>query len=92
MEKLFKQLRGKRVFLETPKVPDASKVILSEKDQMEYVEKEKLKMNRFRVYAVGSDVSDGIEEGDEVCVDMQALQTRATVQRLTDDVSVIVLF
>ena len=86
MKKPFKKLFGNRVFLEIPEVPK-SKIIISEASQKEWIEEQKMTLNKFTVYAVG-DVVTTIKEGDVVAVDFNALE-RSKVLRLTKDVQVI---
>ena len=84
--KPFKKLFGNRVYLEIPKIPE-SNIVLSEEAQKNWVEQQKLALNRFKVYAVGDTVTS-IQEGDEVAVDMPALQ-RTIVVKLTNEIEVI---
>ena len=84
--KPFKKLFGNRVYLEIPKVPESS-VILSEEAQKNWIEQQKLALNRFKVYAVGDGVTT-IKEGDEVAVDMLSLQRNAPL-RLNKELEVL---
>jgi len=86
MKKPFEELFGNRVFLEIPKIPE-SNILLSDEAQRVWIEEQKLSLNKFKVYAVGDDVTK-VKEGDEVAVDMQAL-SRAQVFRLTKEIEVL---
>jgi len=88
MEKPFQLLVGNRVMLEIPVMPE-SKIMLSEETQQQWIEEQKLKLNKFKIYAVGDDVKK-YKEGDIVNVDKRALAV-ATKEVLTNDLSVLMV-
>ena len=86
MKKPFEKLYGQRVYLNMPKVP-SNKIYLSDDALKEWMEKEKLSISRWKVYAVGENISH-INEGDEVFVDAMGIM-RATIVKLTKELSVL---
>ena len=86
MNKPFKKLRGNRVYLIMPQIPESS-LYLDQNVKQVLFEKEKEKLDRMKVYAVGDIVTD-IEEGDEVFADKKAL-VNGTLVKLSETLSVI---
>lgn len=73
-EKIFKKLKGNRVYLQMPEMPNSS-ILLSEGAQSEVFEAEKAKIQRLKVYAVGELVKpEELQEGDEVFIDPKSLE------------------
>ena len=67
MNKPFKVLKGNRVFVIAPEIPE-SNLYLDENVKQVLMEKEIEKLNRMKVYAVGETILD-IKEGDELLID-----------------------
>ena len=85
MAKEFKKLMGNRVYIEMPK-KEESKLIVDENTK-EALEKEMIKkLNRLKVYSVGSGITDpDLVEGCEVLIDPEALATKTRMIPLTED-------
>ena len=81
----FKLLRGNRLLLDLPK-KEEGKLIVDENTK-EALEKEMIKkLNRLKVYSVGSGITDpDLVEGCEVLIDPEALATKTRMIPLTED-------
>jgi hypothetical protein len=85
---LFKKLLGNRVYLLLPKIPE-SRIQLSEEVKKSIISKEREKLMKLTVYAVGDSVSpDVLKEGDVVKVDDRMLSSAPMVD-LGGDITVI---
>jgi len=86
------KVRGYRVYLIAPEIPE-TKIQISEETK-ESLLKERLELFRkLKVYAVGESISD-IKEGDEVMVDVRALPSmlaNGSVVKLDNNISVIIV-
>ncbi len=68
----FKELLGRRVYLEIPEEPKSSLSYLDEETKAALEAERMKKFGRLVVYAVGNDITD-LQEGDEVMVDPSAV-------------------
>lgn len=86
--KPFKKLFGNRVYLEMPELPGKNNIALTDAALKSWVEEKKLEISKWKVYAVGTEVSH-IQEGDVVFVDPMALLRTTTVITLSKDLKVL---
>lgn len=87
-KKLFKTLRGFRVYLLAPKFTSES-VYMTEQTKKTLAKDRLKELRKLTVYAVGEAVND-LKEGDEVLVGDIAL-SNAPIIELNDETSVILI-
>lgn len=87
-KKLFKTLRGFRVYLLAPKFTSES-VYMTEQTKKTLAKDRLKELRKLTVYAVGESVGD-LKEGDEVLVGDIAL-SNAPIIELNDEISVILI-
>ncbi len=86
----FRKLLGRRVYLELP-VEKTSSLAYIDDETKALLEAEKLKTyGRLMVYAVGSGITDDLQEGDEVMIDPRSA-ARAVKIPLSVDKDVILV-
>lgn len=88
MNKPFKVLKGNRVYLEMPEIPQSA-LYMDENVKQALLEREMENLDRLKVYAVGELVKD-VNEGDVVLVDKQHL-SQAPIITLTKDLKVLLV-
>lgn len=85
----FKKLLGRRVYLELPVEPKSS-LHLDEESKAALEAERMKKYGRLVVYAVGSGITEDLNEGDEVMIDPSSA-ARAVKIPISEDKEVILI-